>query len=161
MNESPAPLSEFRGPRRARGIAAVEFVITAPFVLLLLFGGAELWRTFVHYQTLSHLVRDSARFVSEHSINGTTGVVAITGAVITEARNLVVYGNVGGTGSAKLPNLQPGQVQVADAGGDNIRVTTLYPYQPIFFRLPNMGFQGASISTGFNMYVAVTMRAIS
>lgn len=161
MTTSPAPQREFRGPRLTRGIAAVEFVISAPFVLLLLFGGAELWRTFVHYQTLSHLIRDSARYVSGNSYPNSTQVVQIPGTVITEARNLAVYGNIAGTGNPKLPNLQTGQVQVTDVGGDIVRVTALYPYQPIFFRLPNMGFQGASISTGFNMYVAVTMRAIS
>jgi Flp pilus assembly protein TadG len=35
------------GPARVRGIAAVEFVVTAPFLLLLLVAGAEIGRAFV------------------------------------------------------------------------------------------------------------------
>ncbi len=162
MSLCPVPMLELRGPRRTRGIAAVEFLITAPFILLLLFGGAELWRTFVHYATLSHLVRDSARFVSSHSLDGTTGVVALTGTVINQARHLAVYGNIWGTGNPKLPNLQTGQVQVTDVDSEIIRVAATYPYQPLFFRLPKLGFQGGgSIPTTFNMYIAVTMRAIN
>ena len=162
MIASLASLPEFQGPRRSRGLAAVEFVVTAPFVLLLLFGGAELGRAFVHYQTLSYAIRDAARFVSEHSINGTTGVVLISGATITEARNLAVYGNTAGTGNAKLPNYQTGQVQITNAGGDNIQVTATYPYQSMLSRLPKFGFQGGgSVPLTFNMQIAVTMRAIS
>lgn len=162
MSMLPALLREFRGPRRARGLAAVEFVVTAPFVLLLLFGGAELGRAFVHYATLSYAIRDSARFVSANSINGTTGVVAITGDVTTQARNLAVYGNIGGTGISKLPAFQAVQVQVIDAGSDNIRVSATYPYQSMLSRLPTFGFLGGgSVPVTFNMHIAITMRAIS
>ena len=162
MTTLPASLREFQGPHRARGLAAVEFVVTAPFVLLLLFGGAEVGRAFVHYQTLSYSVRDAARYVSDHSINGTTGVVLISGATLTEARNLAVFGNTAGTGTPKLPNYQTGQVQVTDAGGDNIQVTATYPYQSMLSRLPKFGFQGGgSVPLTFNMQIVVTMRAIS
>jgi len=158
---TPAP-AEFRGPRLSRGLAAVEFVVTAPFVLLLLFGGAEVGRSFIHYVTLSNLVRDSARFVSENSIAGTTGVVSIGATTVTRARNLAVYGNIAGTGNARLPQYQTSQVQVTDAGGDNIRVTATYPYRSMLSRLPKFGFQGGGSSVfTFNMHIAITMRAIS
>ena len=162
MTKSPASQREFQGPHRARGLAAVEFVVTAPFVLLLLFGGAEMGRAFVHYQTLSYSVRDAARFVSEHSINGTTGVVVISNATLTQARNLAVFSNTAGTGTRKLPNYQTGQVQVTNAGGDNIQVTATYPYQSMLSTLPKFGFQGGgSVPLTFNMQITVTMRAIS
>ena len=162
MTHSALSLREFQGPQRARGLAAVEFVITAPFVLLLLFGGAEMGRAFVHYQTLSYAVRDAARFVSEHSINGTTGVVNISAATLTQARNLAVFGNITGTGNPRLPNYQAGQVQITNAGGDNLQVTATYPYQSMLSRLPKFGFQGGgSVPLTFNMQIAVTMRAIS
>jgi hypothetical protein len=157
-----APLREFRCPHRARGLAAVEFVVTAPFVLLLLFGGAELGRAFVHYATLSYAIRDSARFVSENSINGTTGVIAISGTTVTRAKNLAVYGNIVGSGNARLPNYFPGHVAVVNAGGDNIRVSATYPYQTMLSRMPKFGFLGGgSTALTFNMHIAVTMRAIS
>lgn len=162
MTATPTSLREFQGPRQSRGIAVVEFVITAPFLLLLLLAGAELGRAFVQYATLSHSIRDSARFVSDNAINGTTGVVDLENVVITQARNLAVYGNIAGTGNAKLPNYQPAHVQVIDAGNSNIRVTASYPYQPMLGgTLPSIVMGSGPISQTFNMQVAVTMRAIS
>jgi Flp pilus assembly protein TadG len=149
-----------RAPRRQRGLALVEFVVTAPFVFLLLLGSAEIGRAFIQYATLTYAVRDATRFVSSNSINGTTGVVDLSATTITQAKNLVVYGSVGGSGPARLPSLQPSQVAVTDVGGSNIRVTTIYPYQPMLGPvLP--GFTGTPINLGFDMVVAVTMRAIS
>ena len=145
---------------RQRGLALVEFVVTAPFVFLLLLGSAEIGRAFIQYATLTYAVRDATRFVTTNAINGTTGVVDLSATTITQAKNIVVYGYVGGTGRARLPSLQPSQVDVADVGDSNIRVTATYPYQPMLGPvLP--GFTGTPINLGFDMVVAVTMRAIS
>lgn len=153
---------EMRGPCWARGLAAVEFVVVVPFMLFLMLAGAELGRAFVQYQTLSYLVRHSARFVSENSINGTTGVVAISALTIARARNLAVYGNIQGTGQPRLPLYQGSQVQVVDAGNDNIRVTATYPYQPMIGPvLPRFGVGPGSGPISFNMQIAITLRAIS
>ena len=150
------------GPHGSRGVAAVEFAITAPLLIFVMLATAEVGRAFVHYDTLSYSIRNSARFVTEHAINGTTGVVEISGAVVSQARNLAVYGNVAGTGGAKLPNFQTSQITVIDAGNDNIRVTAAYPYQPMLGAvLPTFGFGSGSIPMGFTMRIAVTMRAIS
>lgn len=151
-----------QGPLRMRGLAAVEFVFVAPLMLFLLLAGAELGRAFVQYQTLSYLVRHSARYVSENSINGTTGVVGIDTQTITRARNLAVYGNIQGTGQPRLPLFQGSQVQIVDAGNDNVRVTANYPYQPMIAPvLPNFGVGSGSGPGAFNMQIAVTLRAIS
>lgn len=155
-------LGELHGPSRARGIAAVEFVVTAPFLLLLMLAGAEIGRAFIQYQVLSYSVRQSARYVSENAINGTTGVVSLSNQTITRARNLAVFGNVLGSGPAKLPGYVPSQVQVVNAGGDNVRVTATYPYQPMVGPvLPMLGFGPGPAPGGYNMRIAVTMRAIS
>ena len=153
---------DLAGPRFERGVAAVEFVVTAPFLVFLMLAVAEVGRALVHYSTLSYGVRDSARFVTEHSINGTTGVVVLSAQTIAEARNLAVYGNTQGFGAPKLPNFQPNQVQVMDAGGDNVRITASYPYQPMLGPwLPGFGVASGPISLNFNMQIAVTVRAIS
>ena len=150
------------GPRGSRGVAVVEFAITAPLLIFVMLATAEVGRAFVVYDTLSYSIRNSARFVTEHAINGTTGVVEISGAVVSQARNLAVYGNVAGTGGAKLPNFQTSQITVIDAGNDNIRVTAAYPYQPMLGAvLPTFGLGSGSIPLGFTMRIAVTMRAIS
>lgn len=162
MTSHPATLRQMQGPRRQRGLAAVEFVVTAPFILFLLLAGAEVGRAFVHYATLSYSVRDSARYVSEHSITGTTGVVGLSALTITRAQNLAVYGNILGTGAPRLPNYRLSQIQVVDAGGDNVRVTATYPYQPMLGPvLPGFGFGSGSVPLNLNMQIAVTVRAIS
>jgi Flp pilus assembly protein TadG len=161
VNVRHSTTREFAGPHRARGVAAVEFTVTVPFLLMLLLAGAELGRAFIHYTTLSYSVRQSARYVSQHSINGTTGVMELTAATITNAQNLAVYGNILGTGTPKLPNYQTSHIEVADAGGDNVRVVALYPYQPMLGPiLPGMFYGGGSNSMAFNMQIAVTLRAI-
>lgn len=148
--------------RRSRGVAAVEFVITAPLLILVMLATAEFGRAFVQYDTLSYSVRNSARYVTENAFTGTTGVVNLSSTVTTEARNLVVYGNAAGAGAPLLPSLQTSQVTVANAGNDNIRVTAIYPYQPIIGAvLPTFGLSGGSVPLTFNMRIAVTMRAIS
>lgn len=162
MSALPAIARDPGSARRSRGIAAVEFVVTAPLMLLLLLAGTEIGRAFVQYATLSHTIRDSARFVSENAISGTTGVVSLTATVITQARNLAVYGNVLGTGNAKLPGYLPAHVTVVDAGNNNIRVSVSYPYRPMLGpRLPTIILGSGPISQVFNMQAAVTMRAIS
>ena len=148
------------GPRCQRGLAAVEFIVTAPLMLLLLLGCAEVGRAFIHYATLTYSVRDAVRFVTTHAFNGnTTGVVQLTNTTITQTRNLAVYGNVAATGNARLPHYQTSHVDVVDAGSNNIRVTATYPYQPMLGAvLP--GFGSGSVALNFDMQVAVTMRAI-
>ena len=146
-------------PRRQRGLAVVEFVATAPFVLFLLLGSAEVGRAFIHYATLTYAVRDSTRFVSNFALNGTTGVVQLDIDLINDAKNIAVYGQVGGGGNARLPGFQTSQVAVTDVGSSNIRVVATYPYQPMLGAvLPSL--MGDSINLGFTMVVAVTMRAI-
>jgi Flp pilus assembly protein TadG len=153
---------EFSGPHRHRGLAAVEFVISVPVLLLVMLATAELGRAFVQYDTLAYSVRDSARFVSENAIAGTTGVVNITPAVAQQARYLAVYGNSGGTGRAALPGFQTSQVGVLNAGNDNIEVNAAYAYRPMILSvLPAFGAGGGSIPLSFTMRISVTMRAIS
>jgi Flp pilus assembly protein TadG len=121
MSRSAAPHRRVSASRRQRGLAAVEFVVTAPFVLLLLLACAEVGRAFVHYATLTYSVRDAVRFVSTNALNGTTGVVELSGTAISQAKNLAVYGSIDGTGVAKLPLYQIGHVDIVDAGDSNIR----------------------------------------
>ena len=150
------------GPRRSRGVASVEFAIAAPLLVLTLLATAEIGRALVHYDTLSYSVRNAARYVSMNAIDGTTGVVRLTDATIANARNLTVHADRTGAGGRVLPNFLASQVTVVDAGNDNIRVTAVYPYQPMIGAvLPTFGLGTGPIPLAFTMRVAVTMRAIS
>lgn len=148
-------------PRRMRGLALVEFAVSVPLLLLLLFGGAEFTNFLMSYSILNNAVRDSARYVAGQALAGQSGVVALTGALTTAGRNLVVYGNVGGTGTSLLPALTAGQVTItADVANSNINVAVAYPYQALFAgTLPTFGF-GSDISTALTLTISTTMKAL-
>ena len=144
-----------------RGVAVVEFTIALPLLLFLFLAVSEIGRAFLHYNSLTRAVRDSARLVSTRALAGQSGTVSIDPAVIGLARNLVVYGNPQGSGPALLPGLVPGNVTVRDAGNNNIAVSATYNYQPMIGNaLPNL-LGGGAIATTFTLRSEVIMRAIS
>lgn len=150
----------YRHYQRERGIATIEFAIVVPVLLLLMFGVTEIGRALVRYNALTKAVQDGARYAAAYALLGSTGQVTIDAQLLTAVRNVVVFGNTAGTGSPTLTGLQPAQVQLIDAGGDQIRLDASYPYQPLFgAALPNFGL-GSSISTSFMMQASVSMRAL-
>jgi Flp pilus assembly protein TadG len=143
-----------------RGLAMVEFTITVPILLILIMGVAEFGRAFWQYNTLTKSVEDGARYVAGRALMGSTGVVSISGALQTEGRNLVVYGNTLGAGGAILPGLNTSQVTVANAGLGNISVSVSYPYTPLFGLVPGFFYGPGANATGRTLQTAVTMRAL-
>ncbi len=145
---------------RQRGIATIEFAICAPVLLLLMLATAEVGRMLVQYNTLSKAVRDGARYTVRESAKGSTGTVAITTETRDNTRNLVVTGNMAGTGAALLPGLTVENVAVTDAGGGFIAVSATYTYQPMLgAALPTFGRRGA-INTSVPLTATVVMRAL-
>ena len=146
--------------QRHGGVAIVEFIIVLPICLMLMMATAEFARAFLLYNTLTKAVQDGARHVAANAIQGSTGVVSVTGALQTQAQNLVVYGNTVGAGSPLLPGLAPGSVTAVNAGAGNITVSATYPYGSIFVFVPRF-FYGASINvSAYTFQAAVTMRAL-
>ncbi|MDP2254495.1 MAG: pilus assembly protein [Polaromonas sp.] len=75
--------------QRQKGVALVEFALILPFLLLLSMITTEFGRAMYQYNTLTKSVRDASRYLS----------LQTPGTKITEARNLMVYGNTAGTGT--------------------------------------------------------------
>ncbi|MFL6674047.1 MAG: TadE/TadG family type IV pilus assembly protein [Massilia sp.] len=73
---------------RQQGVALVEFAFALPLLLVLSLVSAELGRAVYRYNTTAKVVRDAVRYLS----------VQTPGTHVEEARNLIVYGNVAGTG---------------------------------------------------------------
>ena len=148
---------------RQRGIAVVELAIVLPLLLLIFLGTAEFGRALYQYNTLTKTVRDGARYISQHSLNGTTGVVDIppTAVAVVETKNLVVYGIRGGAFIPLLPGFTTGDVTVIDAGANNVTVTASYNFASIFGPILPIQFLGGPISLTFTMQATVTMRALS
>jgi Flp pilus assembly protein TadG len=99
-----------RNHTRQRGAALIELALIIPLLLLLTFTTTELGRAVYQYHVLVKAVRDGARYLS----------VQPPGTHITEARNLMVYGNLAGTGSPLVHNLGP----------DNVPAATCCTWQP-------------------------------
>lgn len=83
-----------------KGIALVEFALILPMLVMLLFLTAEFGRAYYQYDTLTKAVRQSARYLS----------VRAQGTGMAGARNIIVYGNPGGTGSPRFAGLTPSNV---------------------------------------------------
>ena len=75
--------------RDQRGVALIEFALVLPLLLVMTFVVTEFGRAIYQYNTLTKSVRDAARYLSIQTPN----------THLTEAANLVVYGNTAGTGT--------------------------------------------------------------
>lgn len=151
---------------RQRGLAAVEVAIAAPLFLLLMAATAELGRAFYSYNILTKSVREGARYLAAHALNG-AGVVDLGADRIAAAKNLVVYGSpaAGANGSELLPGLAPASVtwsavdvQVGTLTSTQISVSVSYAYVPLWAAIPTFGY-GAAGAVGTLTAIAV-MRAM-
>ena len=153
-----------RGPARQRGLAMVEFVIATPILLLLMFGSFEFGRFMIQYSILNDAVRNASRYVAGAALDGTDGLL-LTGTgwstLVTKGKNLAVYGNVGGTGTALLPSLNVGQITVTeDTTNLNITVAAAYPYAAAFGGAIPKFFTAGSLSTTYTLNISTTMKAL-
>lgn len=100
------------------GVAMVEFAIILPLLLIMFLGVAELGRALLFSQRLTQAVEAGARYAARaHEALDPDVCAVIPEAVITNARNLVVFGQVAGGGQAVVPGL--------DDDEDNVDVTPL------------------------------------
>ena len=148
-----------RQAQRQRGIVAVETVIVLPVVLFLLLAVAELGNAILQYNVLTRAVRDSARYVSKVAAEESEGVINLTAAKITTARNLAVYGTTV-PGTAVLPGLTPGNITVAVVNTNDVSVSARYQYQPLFAgNIPALVGDG-NAGGAFTMNAQVIMRIL-
>jgi Flp pilus assembly protein TadG len=146
--------------RQQCGAAMIEMVVITPVLLLLLLGVSELGKAFAQYNTLNKSVREAARQVAGQALLGTTGTVLITAEIDAAAKNLVVYGNIAGNGSPRLPELSVDHVSVSNAGNGLVLVQADYPYIPITGPvLKTFGF-GEEPGLNVALTASVVMRAL-
>ncbi len=142
-----------------RGAVLVEMALVTPILLLLMLATAEVTRAFIDHNTLTKAVRSGVRHVAANAFQGTTGVVFISTQVRVDTKNLIVYGNIAGTGAPVLAGLTPANITVTDIGANNIQVSASYTVSGIIGPvLPN--FYGGSISLLHDLQASVTMRAL-
>ncbi len=143
---------------KQQGLAAIEFTIILPFILLLIFATAEFGRLLYQYNALNKSVRDAARYVSNYARPGDTETLEITDEIEQKAKNLILYGYTV-TATPLLPNLSADNITISDSD-PFITISVNYPWQPIFSdKLSTFGF-GNDIDLSFPLVATYTMRAL-
>lgn len=107
-----------RFTRNERGVQFVELAIVLPVLMLLFAGVAEFGRYFYEYTTLAKGSRTAVRYLATARANGLDDLAA---------KNLVVYGNLEGTGSPILNGLAIGNVDITRRSVDGGLVTEGIP----------------------------------
>jgi len=145
------------------GLAMVEFALSVPVLLLLMFGSFEFGHFLIQYSTLNDAVRNASRYVAGKALDGSTGTLrtgSYWSSLVTEGTNLAIFGNIVGTPPAVLPSLNASDITVTEDLVDRyITVTAAYPYQSLFGgAIPT--FMGGSMSTTLTLNISVTMSAL-
>src|SRR5216683_4871513 len=147
-----------RFTRNERGVQLAELAIVLPLLALLFGATAEFGRYFHQYTTLAKAARVGARYLATACVKPVEDV---------NAKNLVVYGNVAGTGSPVLGGLDPSNITSTKrdstgavmAAGVPQTVTvdvTNFKFQPLF----NLGglMNNNGLSLNIDLKPSVTMR---
>jgi len=144
----------------------VEFAISVPVILFLMFGSFEFGHLMTAYSTLNDGVRNAARYVAGAALQNTADTM-VTGpewnTLVTQGTNLAIYGNIAGTGSPILEKLDDAATTTITVSEDTvartIKVAVDYPYVPLFGNaIPT--FMGGSLSTAYHLTISTTMRAL-
>lgn len=145
-------LNRFR--RDESGVQLLELAIVLP-VLLVLFGAvAEFGRYFYEYTTVAKGARLGARYLASKSVNNPQAV--------SNAKNIVVYGNIAGSGTPILPGMSAANVDVQYQGGpagvpDTVKVSIINYQHESVFDLGKM-LKKPSLSLEVDVKPSVTMR---
>ena len=143
-----------------RGAVLAEMALVTPILLLLMLATAEVTRAFVDHNTLTKAVRNGARYVAANAFQGTTGVVFVSTALRAETQNLIVYGNIAGTGTPVLPGLTPAAITITDIGANNVRVSAAHTISGLLGPVLRSFHGGSDINMVHNLEATVTMRAL-
>lgn len=142
--------------RDEQGVQLLELAIVLPIMMLLFAGVAEFGRYFYEYTTLAKGARLGARYLASKSVMSTENDWQ------GNAKKIVVYGNVAGTGDPIMPGLSIANVDIQYQGGttgvpDTVTVKIIdYPHESLF----DLGgfLKSSSLSLNIDVKPSVTMR---
>jgi len=142
--------------RKQKGLAAIEFTMVLPFLLVLIFACAEFGRLMFQYNALNKTVRDASRYLN--TTHGSNGAISISATTSAEVKNLIRYGQ-SVSSITLLPNLNDDDISFT-INGDFITITVIYDWQPIFSDTFTTFGLGNDIDLSFPMVSTYTMRAL-
>lgn len=143
-----------RGINKQSGIAAVEFLVTLPVLLLIITVVIEFGNAFVRYSILNKSVQNAARYAVV-DIYGT----ATSGSIANESdiKKMVMYGKKsfsdGETPTPILDSLTLDNISVTPVG-NYVVVSANYDYQSIMNLLPIDALDNLTVRTSAVMRVA-------
>lgn len=143
---------------KQQGLAAIEFTLVLPFLLLLTFAAAEFGRLLYQYSALNTTVRDATRYLSSHVKFGDNGSITIKDSISANVKNLIKFGQSSST-SVLFPNLGNDDISLA-ISGDFVVITVNYNWQPIFSQTFTTFGLGNNIDLSFPLVSTYTMRAL-
>ena len=118
-----------RFAREESGVQLVELAIVLPVFLMLFGAAAEFGRYFYEYTTLDKATRAASRYLATAAVDSTED---------TRAKNIVVYGNMDGTGTPIVSGLTTANVVITRSGGVPTLPQTVtvqisgFKHQPVF-----------------------------
>lgn len=146
--------------KEQQGLAAIEFTLVLPFLLLLIFASAEFGRLLYQYNALNKTVRDATRFLSSNVKFGDNDNITIKDNISADVKNLIQFGqSSSASANALFPNLSDDDINLA-ISGDFIVITVTYDWQPIFSETFTTFGLGNDIDLSFPLVSTYTMRAL-
>jgi len=143
---------------KQQGLAAIEFTLILPFLLLLIFSCAEFGRMLYQYNALNTSVRDASRYLSSNVIFGDNGSIVIKDSISQNTKNLIKFSQ-SSNATALFPNLDDDDISLS-ISGDFVIVTVNYNWQPIFSDTLSTFGLGNNIDLSFPLVSSYTMRAL-
>lgn len=137
---------------RQSGVALLEFALVLPLLLVLSLVTAELGRGVYRYNCAAKVVRDAVRYLSTQAPN----------THVAEARNLIVYGNVAGSGPLLDAQLSAANVPAPNwqtAGSDPLINTVTIRVAGYQFRPMIANMFGARFAAYTFNDISATMRS--
>lgn len=142
-----------------KGIAALEFTIILPFMLLLIYATGEFGRLLYQYNVLTQLTRDAARYVTQPTAD-TSGVVNLNDALLSRTRNVLIYGKETTGTTPLLYGLSSSDITISEVSTGIVAITVNYNWTPILGNtMPTFGL-GEDIDLSFNLRTEYAMRAL-
>jgi len=90
--------------KQQKGLALVEFAIALPFLILLLSVMGEIGYLLYQQTSLNKSIENGAVYASKNTRLG-TGLIKIDATTEQNAKNLIIYGNLAGTGDKLINNI--------------------------------------------------------
>lgn len=103
---------------RQKGSVIVEFSIAATIMLLLMCGIVQIGYAFLGYERLTNAVHAGARYASIRTYDSASSTPS--SSFSTAVKNVVIYGDPGGTGIPVMPGLTASNIDLTVVFINNI-----------------------------------------